>query len=89
MVGGGKGAGSFGMAGKVFVRLTNACASLAVSSSSIGSLALGTSDRNSKSSEESAKEFLGLDLPRENLLKNRETAEGGTGSSGKKSGPWV
>ena len=53
-----------------------------VGSSSASSVALGTiSDRNSKSSEDNARELRGLAPPplRENLFRNRETADGGGG----------
>jgi hypothetical protein len=47
-------------------------------SSSGGSLALGTmSERNSRSSEESAKELFWVPFPRANRFRKRETAEGG------------
>ena len=81
--GGGRGGGNGGVrvdcCGFELKTLSNA--RMLASSSSSPSLALGISERNSRSSEDSASEFRGLPEPivlrrRENLFRKRETAEG-------------
>ena len=82
--GGAKGGGSADTTGSRFA-FTNCSSASAEVSSSASSLALGTiSDKNSRSSEDSARELRGLPaaLPRrENLLRKRDTAEGAAGTS--------
>ena len=78
--GGANGGGKTGTTDSGFA-LTN-FSSASVASWSASSLALGTmSDRNSRSSEDSARELRGLPPPprRENRLRNLETAEGAGG----------
>lgn len=72
--GGASGGGKIGTT----VSLTN-FSNASVGSSSPSSFALGTSERKSKSSDDNARELRGLAPPprRENLLRNRDTAEGG------------
>ena len=78
--GGGNGGGKTDCCGFELKALSKA--RMLASSSSSPSLALGISERNSKSSVESASELLGLEAPRElrfreKRLRNRETADGG------------
>lgn len=79
--GGANGGGSFVDNGDDAIKFDSA---LSCTDSSGSSLALGTmSDRNSRSSDERARELRGLDPPddlvREKRLRKRETAEGGGG----------
>lgn len=77
--GGGNGGGRIECCGCELKTLSNAL--MLASSSSSPSLALGISERNSRSSDDRASEFRGLPDPivlrrRENLFRKRETAEG-------------